>query len=177
MDEVWKDIEGFESKYRISNKGNVFSVKNNKILAKKYMTSGYVFYALYKRGYHYLSAHRLVATHFIENKNNLPEVNHIDENKLNNNVSNLEWCTRKQNLNHGTCTKRIINSKGYKESVERSKKKVVGYLDGKEVLRLDSMVSGELYGFCKQSISACCRGKLKKHKGYTWKFLEDVANG
>lgn len=96
----WKDIEGFPN-YQISNLGNVWSKKTNKILKpyktnKGYLTVGFWLNGKKKK----LSIHRLVAKAFLSNPQNLAEVNHIDGCKTNNNVSNLEWATGSNNVSH-----------------------------------------------------------------------------
>lgn len=104
--EIWKEIP--ELPYEISNIGNVRRNANakykykNKLYVKPYINNkGYFCYNLYKEGQVYKrQAHRLVASAFIENPSNLPEVNHIDGNPKNNNVSNLEWCTHQYNMQH-----------------------------------------------------------------------------
>ena len=99
MKEVWVDIKGFD-KYQVSNFGNVKHKKNG--LIKSFVN---------EKGYHRVHLwgaqgritkrlHRIVAEAFIKNPNNYKEVNHIDENKANNKSSNLEWCSRKQNIEH-----------------------------------------------------------------------------
>jgi hypothetical protein len=99
--EKWKDIDGFEGIYQISNYGRVMNVKTKtlKIFAKH--SNGYLCVHLYKQGK--CSAklvHRVVALHFIENNENKPVVNHIDGNKHNNHVDNLEWNTHLENAKH-----------------------------------------------------------------------------
>ena len=92
MEEIWKGIKGFEDKYRISSNGNCFSIKYNKIMSPHICNSGYYQINLYKDGKPIPKLiHRLVAEAFLDNPDNLPEVNHKDENKLNNAVSNLEY--------------------------------------------------------------------------------------
>ncbi len=94
MLEEWKPVEGFEDRYKVSSKGRVYSLNRNKILKPKQDKDGYYEYALWdgvKSSYR--RAHRLVATHFIANTDNHPLVNHKDEDKINNCVTNLEWCT------------------------------------------------------------------------------------
>ena len=108
--EEWKSISGYEGRYQVSNLGNIRSLISNKILKPRVDKDGYLKVILYsedksRREYR---LHRLVAETFIPNPNDLPQVNHIDENKTNNSVSNLEWCTSKQNANHGTRNDRIV---------------------------------------------------------------------
>lgn len=105
-----KDIQGYEGLYAITKDGQVWSYKSNRFL-KPSTTNGegtYLKVSLSKEGKvskRYI--HRLVAEAFIPNPENKPEVNHIDENKQNNCVSNLEWVTEKENANHGTRTQRV----------------------------------------------------------------------
>lgn len=101
--EQFKPIEGYDGIYEISSLGNVVSNYSGKrkILKQSLMTSGYKFIRVKKDGkYKNLSVHRLIATHFLENPNSYEQVNHKDGNKLNNDISNLEWCTRSQNIKH-----------------------------------------------------------------------------
>ncbi len=89
--EIYKDIKGYEGEYKVSNCGNVYSCKRNIILKPSTTKNGYLRVSLCQNGIKkYFSIHRLVAEAFIPNPNNLPQVNHIDENKKNNNASNLE---------------------------------------------------------------------------------------
>ena len=105
MPEIWKEIESYNGFYKISNKGKVIN-KYGKLI-KPIIQKGYVYVHLCKnyKDQAWL-LHRLVAIHFIPNPDNLPEVNHKDENKLNNEASNLEWCTAKYNSNYGTRNER-----------------------------------------------------------------------
>ena len=116
--EIWKDIEGYEGLYQVSNLGRVKSLKVSKIkserIRKSYQqSSGYISIVLCKNGKvtnHKI--HRLVANAFIDNPDNLPEVNHMDEDKTNNCVDNLEWCDSSYNKNYGTRTEKFIRSRG-----------------------------------------------------------------
>ena len=100
MVEIWKPIKNYEELYEVSNLGNVRNAKTLKILCKIKHRQGYQMTSLYKDGKQkYFLIHRLVAIAFIENPKNLEEINHIDENKENNNFSNLEWCDRIYNAN------------------------------------------------------------------------------
>ena len=115
MNEEWRDIEGYEGLYQVSNLGRVKSLNyrgckgNISILKPRLTKKGYETINLCKDGkVKNVRIHRLVAQSFISNPNNLPVVNHKDENKLNNNVDNLEWCTCQDNLLHSF---RVLNRK------------------------------------------------------------------
>ena len=110
--EIWKDIEGYENKYQISNLGNVKSletwtgdkyIKREKILKNMVYGNGYYYVCLSKNGkVKKYKVNRLVAQAFIPNPENKPFTNHIDGDKLNNNVDNLEWCTQSENMKHAS---------------------------------------------------------------------------
>ena len=124
MNEIWKDVEGYEGLYQISNYGNVKSIErlaykqyrgnrkvNSKIL-KQFKCSGYLCVKLYNKSKcKTVRVHRLVAETFISNKNNYPEVDHIDTNINNNNVNNLRWCTHKSNFLDNKLTFKNIKAK------------------------------------------------------------------
>lgn len=123
--EKWIDIVGFEGLYQISNYGTIRSypktiVRKNgvcayiheRIIKPTYINSGYQIINVHKNGkLHHFLIHRFVAQHFIPNPENLPFVNHKDEVKTNNNVENLEWCTRLYNNNYGTCQQRRVQTR------------------------------------------------------------------
>lgn len=122
--EVWKYVEGYEGLYKVSSLGRIFNCKKNKIYDLKPNVSGYVTVYLSKNGKgKSYSVHRLVAKAFIPNTYNKEFVNHIDEDKSNNKVSNLEWVTPKENTNHGTVVKRIIKA----NTLEKNKKKLFSF--------------------------------------------------
>jgi hypothetical protein len=139
--EEWRDIKGYEGLYQVSNLGRVKSLSrtierskygsifvSEKILSTN-STKGYLYVSLCKCGKQKrVRVHRLVAEAFIPNQDNLPEVNHKDENKENNAVSNLEWCTNKYNCNYGTGRERNPNcQKGRKVSdATREKLRLAG---------------------------------------------------
>ena len=115
--EIQKDIAGYEGKYKVINLGRVKSLNYRRtgkarILIPGKSNSGYLYVILSKKGYiKKFLIHRLAAQAFIENPKSLPEVNHIDENKSNNCVENLEWCDRKYNNNYGTHNEKILKTK------------------------------------------------------------------
>jgi len=113
MKEIWKLVTGYEGLYEVSNLGRVKSVKFKKHRLKTLYKNkkGYLYTYLYKNGVReYWRVHRLVATVFIPNPENKPTVNHIDEDKLNNKVSNLEWATYSEQMQAGTVKKRISDT-------------------------------------------------------------------
>ena len=168
--EYWKPVVGYEGLYEVSNWGRVKSLKfgKEKILKQSKNNKGYCLVTLSKNGTHkHFQVHRLVALHFLPNPNNLPQINHKDENKTNNNVDNLEWCTNEYNHNYGTINERIskslINGKCSKIVIQYN-------LDGTFVREWPSTMECDRNGFCNQNVSACCRGKLKKYKNFIWKY-------
>ena len=103
MTEVIKEIKGFEGRYTISNYGIVRSLLTNKIMKPSITKFGYARVNLRyanSRKFKSMFVHRLVAMNFLDNPNNYSEVNHIDCNRLNNHITNLEWCSREQNIKH-----------------------------------------------------------------------------
>jgi hypothetical protein len=172
VQEIWKDIKGYEGIYQISNLGRVKSlprwvrnrsgkyITKEKILAPIKTRKGYLNVHLQSKGY---SVHRLVAKAFIPNPLNLPQVNHKDENKENNSVNNLEWCTNKYNASYGTRPERIS---------KKSSKKVNQYsLENTFIKDYSSEIEAAKINNCDGShIAACCRGKRKTCKGYIWKY-------
>ena len=118
MTEIWKDIVGYEGLYQVSNLGNVKRLKGYKGRGKGYVVEEHLIQpSINSRGYQNVilckngktktfTMHRLVAIAFLDNSEKLPQVNHKDENKLNNCVDNLEWCDSKYNNNYGTRNKK-----------------------------------------------------------------------
>ncbi len=158
MVEEWRDIDGFEGLYQISSLGRVKSLRNEKILSYNKKGKGYLGVNLWKNGNGYNKyVHRLVAKAFIPNHNNLPEVNHKDEIKEHNCVENLEWCNRKYNVNYGTATER------------RSKRVLCVETD---IVFPSSIEASRQTGVNQGNIISCCRGNLKKTKGFHWKYVE-----
>ena len=111
--EIWMDCKGYNGKYQVSNMGRVWNVKSQTYLKGTVTDRGYVYVHLTApNGKHKKERlNRLVALAFIPNPLGLPQVNHKDENKLNNCADNLEWCDAKYNANYGTRNQRIGNSR------------------------------------------------------------------
>lgn len=129
---------------------------------------GYCLVTLSKNGTQKnFQVHRLVALHFLPNPNNLPQVNHKDENKLNNNVENLEWCSHSYNVNFGTRNERISD----KNTNGKRSKKVYQYtLDGQFVREWESTSDCGRNGYNYGHVADCCRGERKTHKNFIWKY-------
>lgn len=129
--QYWKDIPGYEGKYQVSNTGKVRSLnyqgtKGKVVRLKLYNNNhGYMMIELNKNGKKKkYSVHRLVALAFIPNPNNYPIINHKDENKTNNTVWNLEWCTPKYNINYGNCRKKMSEARKGKQFTEEHRKNI-----------------------------------------------------
>lgn len=117
---MWKEIKGFEN-YLVNENGEIKSKKKNKLLKPTKKSHGYCEVTLYQDGKpHYKRVHRLVAQTFIENPHNYPVVNHIDGDKTNNHVSNLEWCTVSENTYHAT---HVLHTNDWETGVEMTKVK------------------------------------------------------
>lgn len=173
--EIWKDCIGYEGKYQISNYGRIWSVKSQKIM-KPWSNGSYLQVVLVaKNGKKKIEkVHRLVALAFVPNPDNLPQVNHIDEDKMNNNADNLEWCTAEYNNSYGTRPERISKSKkGLKRPYitnEHKKKRVIQYtLDGDYVSEFSSLKEArEFTGI--SNISNCLTGRYKTAGGFIWNY-------
>ena len=184
MEEIWKPIKGYEGFYEVSNMGRVRSLdrfvgaRNNKLrLLKGKILSfgdnghGYKTVNLSKNNNTALKyVHRLVASTYLQNIENLPEVNHIDEKLENNRVDNLEWCTAKYNANYGT-----RNERNRKEKIENYGKKVSQYDLKNNFIKSYPSLSKveEENGFCSTSISKCCKGRQRTSYGYKWRFVDE----
>ena len=171
--EYWKPVVGYEGLYEVSNWGRVKSLNYNhtgkgKILKQQQSMDGYYSVGLSKNGIlkrYYV--HRLVAEAFLPNSDNLPLINHKDENKTNNNVDNLEWCDAKYNCNYGTRTERLSKSQ---INGKRSKIVLQYDLNGNFIKEWKSTAECGRNGYNHKCISKCCRGKLKTYKGFLWKY-------
>jgi len=178
--EVWKDVDGFEDYYAISSHGRVW--RKRQILSTNVITGGtFVKPRLdhresYDRHQVVLndnngtktitSPARLVAKAFIPNPNNLPQVNHKDENPLNDREENLEWCTAKYNCNYGTRIERIK---------EKQNMAVLQYsLKGDFIAEYASMhIAAEAINVDAGHICDCCLGNRKWAYGYFWRYKDN----
>ena len=183
-EEIWKDVKGYEGIFKISNTGKLIRVKNspnmpdNNVLKGEVTKFGYRQYHMRLKGVSKrLKAHRLVAEAFIPNPNNLPQVNHIDGDKLNNNVKNLEWCDQKHNNRHALATGlREIDMQQVRnmhKTMAKKQQRKVNQLDlnGNLIKQFDSMNgAADYFGGHSSNIRRVCKGKGKTAFGYKWEY-------
>lgn len=168
--EYWKPIFNYEGLYEVSNLGRVRSLNYSHTGKPQVLKTGYCgrnraykSVILYKEGKRETKTiHRLVAQAFIPNSLNLPEVNHKDENTLNNCAENLEWCDKPYNMNYGTRNKRVA---------QMFSRQVYQYtLENVLVKIWESTNECGRNGYKQSAVSNCCSGKRKTHKGYKWSY-------
>lgn len=176
MEEEWRDIAGYEGLYMVSNLGRVKSLNYNRtgqegILKARNDSYGYLQAHLYKDGKDKGCAiHRLVAKAFLPNPENYNEINHKDENKENNCVQNLEWCSRKYNVNYGTRNKR--SAEKHINHPRRSKPVIaINKVSGLILEYTSVSEASRVTGVDQSSITKCCKGKRKSAGGYYWHFM------
>lgn len=171
--EQFRTISDYEGLYEVSNYGNVKSLNYNrtgkeKILKPQADTKGYLFVILYKNGkkkHH--KVHRLVASAFIENPDNLPQVNHKDECPTNNCLENLEWCTCEYNINYGTHNQRISIPVDMLTNSGELIRSFPSSAEAERWLRVNEFPSAS-----HASINKCCKGKLQSCYGFKWKYAQ-----
>lgn len=174
-EELWKDIKGYEGLYKVSSLGQIKSL--TRLLSdgrvwKEHILSqetnyGYKRVVLVKNNIkkHY-RVHKLVAQAFIPNPYKYTIINHKDENKANNNIENLEWCSSKYNSNYGNCKYKIAN---------KLSKPVMQYTKNFELLNTYKSLSevGRQTGYSIGYISQCCNGKCYSAYGYIWRWANE----
>ena len=180
---IWKDIDGYFGRYKVSNYGEIINAKTQNKL-KYEIDKGYYRIQLFdgKKYTHHL-VHRLVAKAFIQNSENLKCINHKDENKLNNCTENLEWCDHKYNANYGTRNNRISTSRsGIKVTPFSSEariniskahqKQIRQFSTDGEFLRNYSSIkeAGKENAIDSSSITKACKGKKKSAGGFMWQY-------
>lgn len=185
--EEWKDVVGYEGLYKISNKGRVLSLEryvrhsknflrihNQRIVKPRTDGGGYLMVGLYKEGVsRHFKIHRLVMIAFVGLDDERKEVNHLDENKKNNNLNNLAWVTKLENENWGTKRARCVQNTNYKLIGEKTSKAVRQLdINRKHVMTWKSLseIHNKL-GYSKGNISMACNGKyIKPLYGCYWEF-------
>lgn len=167
MKEIWKDIKDYEGLYQVSNLGRVKRITTGRVLKPLKHANGYLMVKLSKNSIVYTkTVHRLVAEAFIPNPEHKSEINHIDENKTNNNVSNLEWMTRKENINHGTRTERMSKTQSIPiiaTNIKTGESKE--FYGARECARQLGLTHG--------NITSVLKGRYKQTGGYIFKYKED----
>lgn len=191
MTEQWKPIKGYEGIYEVSNLGRVKSVTrmcwNGSVWWKKpeqmikpqpsHKRNNYVYIGLCKHGKpKTLKLHRLVATAFVPNPHDYPQVNHKDENVLNNTADNLEWVTAQQNCDYGNhnCNLRDSVRRSAKfKAASKLREKKVAQIEGTNVVKVWNSVTeaARKTGCSESAISMCCTGVRNTHHGFRWQYL------
>jgi hypothetical protein len=180
MEDIWKKIEGYNH-YYVNKVGDIYSEKSERLLTPR-IKNGYVFVTLHTpdRKNKQVRVHRLVATAFIDNPENKPQVNHINANKLDNTLENLEWCTLEENIKHAT--KLSLSGEGYNTAKEIVR---INPLDGtmKEyssiLMAVRDLYDGEeltkrrIAGKTK-GVRRVLNGLHKTHKGYIFKYKSEI---
>lgn len=168
--EEWRAIKGYEGLYEVSNTGRVRTIKKgNPYVLKMYDKFGYKDVILWKNNkMKNKRVHRLVAEAFIPNPNLYPIINHKDENRSNNNVENLEWCTYKYNSNYKNSRKRCSKNSGNNRKVLQID------FDGNIISEYYNMSEASRISGVNQSlISQCCRMEKTRGGGFLWCFSEN----
>ena len=176
--EIWKDVAGYEGLYQVSDQGRVKSlerkvrhwrggerIQKERILKPAVTQDGYLKVGLWAGGKRKtLKVHRLVCQAFHKNPDNKQEINHVNEDKTDNRACNLEWCTRRENINHGSRNERVA----------KARSKLVGQYtrDGELIKIWPSTIEAQRQtGFNCGNISEVANGNRKTAYGYIWKYV------
>lgn len=184
QEEIWKDIKNYEGLYQVSNLGNVRSIprqgahKTLHILKPGRTRKNYLQVSLTKNSIQKpFRVHRLVAIAFIPNPNSYPQVNHIDGNKQNNCVENLEWCTNEYNMKESW--RLGLRDNIYKKGKENSRSVIINQYNfqGEFVKKWYCVrdIEREL-NFDNRNICACARHKRKSAYGFIWRYENDTTD-
>ena len=177
--EKYIPIKEYELLYEISNLGNVRNIKTGRILKSNFIGKGYLAVQLCKNGFKKsLQIHRLVAAAFIPNLENKDQVNHIDGNKTNNNVENLEWVSCSENIKHAYEVLKRPSSVPKKNNMEKGSKRIQN-----PILQLDKQlnvlneyqnakIASTILSIDYSSIMKCLIGRLKSAGNFIWKYKE-----
>lgn len=174
MTEIWKDIPAYEGLYQVSNLGKIKSFRQSSkfgrqpeyILKNSLADNGYYQVTLYNGiSRKKFQVHRLVASVFIPNPNNLPQINHKDENPANNCADNLEWCTAAYNNAYGTAKLR--------SKITRSKMVEQLLPSGQFIARyVCASIAEEITGIPRHLIQQCCNHSSESAYGYLWRYVD-----
>ena len=170
--EIWKDIPGYEGLYQVSNLGRVKSLGREVLLKPMHNKKGYLLVALYKnhiRKFKFI--HRLVAQTFLSNPNNLPQVNHKDENKENNCVNNLEFCDNKYNELYGTRRERVSKNLEHRRITPVNQYDLDGNFIKSWKTAKDAAKTMNIPPY---SICECCKGLRNQTRNFMWRYNKEV---
>lgn len=166
--ETWKPVPGYEGRYEASSEGRIKSLVTNRILSQG-TTGRYNNVVLCDGigGKKTKSVHRIIAELFCEKKPNCQEVNHINENRRDNRAKNLEWCTRVENIRHGTGIHRHADSQRNRHGSKRMLQLTVS---GEIAREFPSLKEAKRNGFDPAFITRCANGKHETAYGYKWRY-------
>ena len=175
--EYWLPVKGYEGLYEVSNWGRVRSTQYHRgttthLLSPSIKKNGYVYVTLCKnKKTHTLLVHRLVAEAFLPNTDGLPQVNHKNENKLENYVWNLEWCTQKYNVNYGAGIRKMLNSRNDKKG-KTAERPIIQYSkNGEYIGRFNSQTeAAKELGISQGNINSCLNNNRYTAGGYKWEY-------
>lgn len=166
--EIWLSVKGFENLYEISSSGKIRSKSSGKLYKPYRSANGYYSIFLHNNGRYRFSIHRLVAEHFIPNPENKPCVNHIDHDRGNDKVENLEWCTHKENMQHASRAGRLNTSKSVGEDNPKSTVTESQVIEIRRLYKETNISTKQL--MAKYNVGVNCIEKIIYNK--TWKHLK-----